>query len=59
MRFRTSPSPAAAETKNRTSDDLRNEYKLISRERAGGANSVGAIADQNDIARELERRGEI
>ncbi|MEU2584491.1 hypothetical protein ABZ612_16345 [Streptomyces avermitilis] len=58
MRFRTSPSPAAAETKNRTSDDLRNEYRLISRERDLGGTSVGAIADQNDIARELERRGE-
>ncbi|MEV4784035.1 hypothetical protein AB0K53_01025 [Streptomyces tuirus] len=58
MRFRTSPSPAAAKMQNRTSDDLRNEYRLISRERDMGANSVGAIADQNDIARELERRGE-
>jgi hypothetical protein len=59
MRFRTSPSPAAAETKNRTSDDLRNEYRLINRERALGGTSIGAIADQNDIVRELERRGEI
>jgi hypothetical protein len=59
MRFRASPSPAAAETKNRTSDDLRNEYRLINQERDLGANSVGAIADQNDIARELERRGEL
>jgi hypothetical protein len=59
MRFRTSPSPAAEHAKTRTSDDLRNEYRLISRERDLGANSVGAIADQNDIARELERRGEI
>lgn len=59
MRFRTSPSPAATETKNRTSDDLRNEYSLISRERQGGHNTVGSIADQNDIARELERRGEL
>jgi hypothetical protein len=59
MRFRTSPSPAAAETKNRTSDDLRNEYRLIDRSRALGDKSVGAIADQNDIARELERRGEL
>lgn len=59
MRFRTSPSPAAAETKNRTSGDLRNEYKLIGRGRGLGENPVGAIADQNDIARELERRGEL
>jgi hypothetical protein len=59
MRFRTSPSPAVAETKSRTSDDLRNEYRLITRERSGGHNSLGAIADQNDIARELERRGEL
>ena len=59
MRFRTSPSPAVAETTNRTSDDLRNEYQLINRERDLGGNSVGAIADQNDIARELERRGEL
>ena len=59
MRFRTSPSSAAAETKNRTSGDLRNEYKLIGRGRDLGENSAGAIADQNDIARELERRGEL
>lgn len=59
MRFRTSPSPAADMNESRTSDDLRNEYGLISRSRAGGANSVGAIADQNDIARELENRGEL
>ncbi|MGZ0232948.1 hypothetical protein [Streptomyces sp. CPS1] len=44
---------------NRTSDDLRNEYGLISRERSSGHNATGAIADQNDIARELERRGEL
>jgi hypothetical protein len=59
MRFRTSPSPAADHAKNRTSEDLRNEYQLINRERAGGGTSVGPIADQNDIARELERRGEL
>ena len=59
MRFRTSPSSAAAETKNRTSDDLRNEYKLIGRGRDLGENPAGAIADQNDIARDLERRGEL
>lgn len=58
MRFRTSPSSAVAAMKNRSSDDLQNEYRLIDRERAGGANSLGAIADQNDIARELERRGQ-
>ncbi|MEV8126483.1 hypothetical protein AB0P07_20700 [Streptomyces sp. NPDC085944] len=58
MRFRTSPSLAVAAMKNRSTDDLRNEYQLINRERAGGANSLGAIADQNDIARELERRGQ-
>lgn len=57
MRFRTSPSPAAAEMTGRTSDDLRNEYRLINRERAGET-TTGAVADQNDIARELERRGE-
>jgi hypothetical protein len=59
MRFRTSPSPAAAEMKNRTSDDLQREYDLIGRARDLGENSIGAIADQNDIARELERRGEL
>ncbi|MFD0061746.1 hypothetical protein [Streptomyces sp. NPDC056690] len=59
MRFRTSPSPAAANNKDRTSDDLRSEYRLINRERKGGGTSVGALADQNDIARELERRGEL
>ncbi|MFI2757413.1 hypothetical protein ACH5A3_00840 [Streptomyces echinatus] len=59
MRFRTSPSPAASAMKNRTSEDLRNEYRLISRERNGGHNTAGAIADQNDIARELESRGEL
>lgn len=59
MRFRTSPSPAADEAKNRSSDNLRDEYRLISRGRDLGENSVGAIADQNDIARELERRGEL
>ncbi|WP_328696251.1 hypothetical protein [Streptomyces sp. NBC_00342] len=57
MRFRTSPSPAAADAANRTSDDLRNEYRLIDRERAGGGDPIGTVADQNDIARELERRG--
>lgn len=59
MRFRTSPSPAAANNKDRTSDDLRNEYGLLNRERQGGHNTVEGIADQNDIARELERRGEL
>ncbi|MGY4930336.1 hypothetical protein ACWD7T_04300 [Streptomyces sp. 900116325] len=58
MRFRTSPSPAAEQAKTRTTEDLKNEYRLINRERAGGGTSIGAIADQNDIARELERRGE-
>ncbi len=57
MRIRKSPSPAAADMKNRSSDDLQREYKLIARERAGGHNSLGAINTQNDIARELERRG--
>ncbi|WP_186785544.1 hypothetical protein [Streptomyces misionensis] len=56
MRFRTSPSSAASEMQNRTSDDLRNEYDLITRERAGGHNALSAINAQNDIARELERR---
>lgn len=59
MRFRTSPSPASTDMKNRTSGDLQNEYRLISRSRDLGENPVGAIADQNDIARELERRGEL
>lgn len=59
MRFRTSPSPAIADMKNRTSDDLRNEYRLVARSRDLGENSAGAVADQNDIARELERRGEL
>ncbi|MFE4873071.1 hypothetical protein [Streptomyces sp. NPDC056682] len=58
MLFRKSPSPAVAANENRTSDDLRNEYRLINRSRSLGDKSVGAIADQNDIARELERRGE-
>ncbi|MEU5618064.1 hypothetical protein ABZ774_14145 [Streptomyces sp. NPDC047802] len=57
MRIRRSSSPAAAEMTNRTSDDLRNEYRLINRERSAGTN-IGALSDQNDIARELERRGE-
>ncbi|WLQ51300.1 hypothetical protein P8A21_29150 [Streptomyces poriferorum] len=57
MRFRTSPSPAAAKNADRTSDDLRNEYQLINRERAHGGDPIGTVADQNDIARELERRG--
>ncbi|MFJ1898490.1 hypothetical protein [Streptomyces sp. NPDC088115] len=59
MRFRTGPSPAAADAANRTSDDLRNEYRLISRSRDLGADSTDSAADQNDIARELERRGEL
>ncbi|MFJ1927961.1 MULTISPECIES: hypothetical protein [unclassified Streptomyces] len=59
MRFRTSPSPAVAQSAHRTSDDLRNEYQLINRERAGGGDPIGTVADQNDIARELERRGEL
>lgn len=57
--FRKTPSPAAENNKTRSTDDLRNEYALINRERAGGGTSPGAIADQNDIARELERRGEL
>ncbi|MEU3783350.1 hypothetical protein [Streptomyces sp900129855] len=56
MRFRTSPSPAASDMKNRNSDDLRREYDLITRERSGGHNSLSAINAQNDIARELESR---
>ncbi|MFJ6464337.1 hypothetical protein ACIQM0_25460 [Streptomyces sp. NPDC091387] len=59
MRFRPSPSPAASEMTGRTSDDLRNEYGLINRERAGGGDPIGTVSDQNDIARELERRGEL
>ncbi|WP_420032266.1 hypothetical protein ACN2WE_05230 [Streptomyces sp. cg28] len=59
MRFRNSPSPAAAKNESRTSGDLRREYELISRERNLGGTSMGAVADQNDIARELERRGEL
>ncbi|MFD9767570.1 MULTISPECIES: hypothetical protein [Streptomyces] len=58
MRIRKSPSPAVAEMKSRTSDSLRNEYRLINRERSAGTN-IGALSDQNDIARELERRGEL
>ncbi|MET7918288.1 hypothetical protein ABZU45_20730 [Streptomyces avermitilis] len=45
--------------KDRSSDSLRCEYELIARERNGGHNVLGAIADQNDIARELERRGDL
>ncbi|WP_159106661.1 hypothetical protein [Streptomyces rishiriensis] len=56
MRFRTSPSPAVSAMKNRSSDDLRREYDLITRERDGGHNALSAINAQNDIARELERR---
>ncbi|MFI1046808.1 hypothetical protein ACH4U3_13480 [Streptomyces griseoruber] len=56
MRFRTSPSSAVSDMKARTSDDLRREYDLISRERDGGHNSLSAINAQNDIARELESR---
>ncbi|USQ89254.1 hypothetical protein NFX46_39285 [Streptomyces phaeoluteigriseus] len=56
MRFRTSPSPAVADMKNRSSDDLRREYDLITRERDGGHNALSAINAQNDIARELESR---
>ncbi|WP_159106904.1 hypothetical protein [Streptomyces rishiriensis] len=56
MRFRTSPSPAVSAMKNRSSDDLRREYDLITRERDGGHNVLSAINAQNDIARELERR---
>ncbi|MET7924754.1 hypothetical protein ABZT43_12310 [Streptomyces sp. NPDC005349] len=59
MRFRTSPSPAADHAKTRTSGDLRNEYRLLNRSRDLGDTSVGTLADQNDIARELERRGEL
>ncbi|MFJ3758903.1 hypothetical protein [Streptomyces sp. NPDC090080] len=57
--FRKSPSPAVEHNKTRSTEDLRNEYALINRERASGANSLGALADQNDLARELERRGEL
>ncbi|WP_186779921.1 hypothetical protein [Streptomyces salinarius] len=56
MRFRTSPSPAASEMKDRTNEDLQREYDLITRERDGGHNQLSAINTQNDIARELERR---
>ncbi|MEV4871623.1 hypothetical protein [Streptomyces syringium] len=59
MRIRKSPSPAVEPSKSRSTADLRREYELIDRERTGGSNSVGAVADQNDIARELERRGEL
>ncbi|MFE5033559.1 hypothetical protein [Streptomyces sp. NPDC056683] len=61
MRFRNSASAAASDgqTKDRTSDDLQHEYDLIARERAGGHNALSAITAQNDIARELERRGEL
>ncbi|MET7436361.1 hypothetical protein ACFYQQ_34535 [Streptomyces sp. NPDC005496] len=54
MRFRTFST--ASDMQNRTSDDLQREYDLITRERAGGHNALGAINAQNDIARELERR---
>ncbi|GGQ81935.1 hypothetical protein [Streptomyces asoensis] len=59
MRFRNSASAAASAdlNKGRTSDDLRREYDLITRERDGGHNALSAINAQNDIARELERRG--
>ncbi|MEU5546788.1 hypothetical protein SAMN06272775_4644 [Streptomyces sp. 2323.1] len=57
--FRKSPSPASEDNQNRSSDDLRREYALINRERAGGGTSPNPVADQNDIARELERRGEL
>ncbi len=59
MRFsiRTSPSPAAATMKDSTTEELQREYDLITRERAGGHNALSAINTQNDIARELERRG--
>ncbi|MFG2861237.1 hypothetical protein [Streptomyces sioyaensis] len=57
--FRKSPSPAAEYNQTRSTDDLRNEYELINRERAGGGTSPNPVADQNDIARELERRGEL
>ncbi|SFY53196.1 hypothetical protein [Streptomyces sp. F-1] len=60
MRFRSSASAAAADdlNKGRTSDDLQREYDGITRERAGGHNSLSAITAQNDIAREQERRGQ-
>ncbi|MYQ42109.1 hypothetical protein B046DRAFT_02309 [Streptomyces sp. LamerLS-316] len=57
MRIRKSPSPAVAEMKSISSDDLRHEYELINRERSAGTN-IGALSTQNDIVRELERRGE-
>ncbi|QHC33913.1 hypothetical protein [Streptomyces sp. HF10] len=58
MRFRSSASAAASDdlNKGRTSDDLQREYDGITRERAGGHNSLSGINAQNDIARELERR---
>lgn len=52
--FRT--RSAASDMQTRTSGDLQREYDLITRERAGGHNSLSAINTQNDIARELERR---
>lgn len=59
MRIRLTPSPGASKTKDISSDDLQNEYELITRERQGGHNPLSAINAQNDIARELERRGEL
>lgn len=59
MRFRTSPSPAVEHSKTRSSEDLRHEYELLNRVRDKGVVDVGLVADQNDIARELESRGEL
>ncbi|MFF8989553.1 hypothetical protein ACF09H_06240 [Streptomyces sp. NPDC014983] len=58
-RVRDSASAAASDdlNKDRTSGDLQREYDGITRERAGGHNSLSSIIAQNDIARELERRG--
>ncbi|SEC16900.1 hypothetical protein SAMN05428945_2215 [Streptomyces sp. 2224.1] len=52
-------SSAIENNTTRSTDDLRREYKLIDRERAGGATDPAGRAAQNDIARELEQRGEL
>ncbi|MFB6595336.1 MULTISPECIES: hypothetical protein [Actinomycetes] len=58
MRIRKSPSSASIEhSRTQSTEDLRYEYELIKRTRT--PMDVDAIADQNDIARELERRGEL
>ncbi|MGW3273960.1 hypothetical protein ACWDFH_21175 [Streptomyces kronopolitis] len=58
MKFRKNSS-AIEHDKTRSTEDLRREYELINRERAGGATDLASIVAQNDIARELERRGEL